>query len=288
MFRHGSDRHPLTPRDRTKTQPRRAPGAPAAYTTGVHVPQKPASASDNGAAKPVKLWKGLAIVLYCASCGKANDVSQTSTSGADSGSRAQACNTATPIPQHHRTQAQSCPADRGSISPIDTAACSDLSGLVCKTDADCTAGNNGRCLLNADPCRTYCSYDECITDIDCPQKQPCACRGSGSETAANTCIVGSTCSTDADCATCNFCSLSVQPTLLQCTPVDACMQGACDASDAATRCACVGITSEAYACHSPSDECIDDSDCPGDGGYCSYVQEKKHWVCRVCPVQNFM
>jgi hypothetical protein len=51
---------------------------------------------------------------------------------------------------------------------------------------------------------------------------------------------------------------------------------------------CIGVNSEAYACHTPSDTCTNDSDCPGDGGYCAYVQAQKRWACSTCPVPNFL
>jgi len=142
----------------------------------------------------------------------------------------------------------------------------------------CGAGMNGRCFLNGDPCRTLCSYDDCLTDTDCPSGQPCTCRASGTETTANRCVVGSTCATDANCGECGFCSLSVQHTVLQCSPP----------SDAGARkCACEGVTSEAYACHSVNDECTDDSDCPGVGGYCAYVDAEKRWACTACKSNGF-
>jgi len=227
-------------------------------------------------------------LCLCAACGKTNDESQVSKWDASGGAAAQTCGSAAPAPQHHRARLEPCPEARGSLEPLNTASCAVTSGIICKSDVDCTGGKNGRCLLNGDPCRTYCSYDDCLTDTDCPLEQPCACRSSSVETAANYCVRGSTCATDADCGSCGFCSLSTQYSARQCASANGCTQGTCSASDASTQCTCVGVANLAYACHTPNDECTNDSDCPGEGGYCAYVVEQRHWVCSVCPVGNFM
>jgi hypothetical protein len=206
-------------------------------------------------------------------------VPQASTLDACPTSDARACGSALRVPQQHRARPETCPRERGSENPLNLASCADTSGIVCKSDADCTAGMNGRCFLNSDPCRTYCSYDECLADTDCPAGQPCMCRTSGTEKAPNSCVAGSSCATDADCGKCGFCSLSSQRTMLQCSLVNPC--SGCDAGDT-VKCTCLGVTSEAFACHTMNDECTNDSDCPAMGGYCAYADDKKHWACAMC------
>lgn len=72
-----------------------------------------------------------------------------------------------------------------------------------------------------------------------------------------TCLAGN-CRTDSDCANGGYCS----PTLGQCGNY-------------------TGVIG--YYCHTPSDECTDDSDCTGNPtsgpGYCMYSPEVAHWLC---------
>jgi len=193
------------------------------------------------------------------------------------------------IPPEHRVVSQNCPSERGSIGPIDASRCVDASGLTCKSDTDCTAGRNGRCQLNSSPCRTYCSYDDCSADADCPDRQPCTCRSSDADTMANRCLAGSTCRIDADCGECGFCALSVQRADLQCPIGSGCTLLDCDGGDTANRCVCTSIVSAAYVCHTRDDECADDSACLGlSAGYCAYVEAAAHWKCGVCTFPNFM
>jgi hypothetical protein len=190
------------------------------------------------------------------------------------------------IPQEHRAASENCPAERGSVGPIDVTGCGDVSGVLCKNDADCMAGRNGRCLMDGSPCRTYCSYDQCSTDADCPEKQPCICRGGGPDTTANYCLAGSNCATDADCGECGFCSLSLQRANAQCTSVDGCPEDGCDGGGTGMRCACVTTVSFAYICHTSKDECTNDSDCAFD--YCAYMDRSMRWECGSCVPKIFM
>jgi hypothetical protein len=193
------------------------------------------------------------------------------------------------IPAEHRAVSQSCPSERGSIGPIDASHCTDTSGLACTSDADCVAGRNGRCQLNGSQCRTYCSYDDCGTDTDCPDRQPCICRSGGTDTMANRCLAGSNCRTDDDCGECGFCSHSVQRADLQCPSGKGCSGPECDGGGTASQCICTSIVGSVYACHSRDDECGGDSDCPGlSAGYCAYVEAAGHWMCGSCTIPNFM
>jgi hypothetical protein len=222
-------------------------------------------------------WYVAAVGLcLCAACGRATDATpaaKPAASAGSGGSGPKACDSAAPVPPEHRASAEECPTARGTIGPVDASACADKSGLACTSDADCTAGKDGRCAWNGDTCHTVCSYDDCLHDTDCPGKVPCACRSSATDMAANYCVVGSSCTTDADCGACGFCSLSVVPTFEDCSAE----------VDAGTGCTCSGITSEAYACHTPNDECTSNADCPGSTSYCSYSEAETRWICNVCP-----
>ncbi|HWZ90125.1 MAG TPA: hypothetical protein VNW92_14780 [Polyangiaceae bacterium] len=203
----------------------------------------------------------LALCLCPACGGKAQQSSADAGVGAsaDAGADARAACGSVPIPQEHRAVAQACPSERGSLGPIDTTTCKNLAGFQCKSDADCTAGKNGRCYLNSDPCLTICSYDQCLTDADCAEG-PCVCRPSGSDLVSNVCLPGSNCRTDADCGGCEYCSPSVVlPSQPYCGP-----------------------TILTYACHTANDECIDPSDCPGTNDYCGYDAGAGRWGCEFC------
>jgi hypothetical protein len=44
-----------------------------------------------------------------------------------------------------------------------------------------------------------------------------------------------------------------------------------------------------YYCHTPSDECVNDSDCPAMPAAmgpqaCTYSMAKQHWVCATVPI----
>jgi len=161
-----------------------------------------------------------------------------------------------PIPKEHRAVAPACPTARGSQGTLDTTACSNRSGISCTRDADCSAGKNGRCFLNGDPCQTVCSYDQCLTDADCAAG-PCICRNNETELAPNACLPLSNCRTDADCG-CGYCSPSAVPNALNCGPGD--------------------LT---YVCHAANDECTDASEC-GAGAYCAYDAGTVRWECAFC------
>lgn len=183
------------------------------------------------------------------------------------------------VPQSHRAVSENCPSERGSMGPINTTSCESTSEISCKSDADCTAGRNGRCILDG-WCLSSCSYDQCLADTDCPGMQPCYCRSSGADTLANVCVAGSNCLTDADCGECGFCSLSVQRGLLDCSSVDGCTEGGCDGAGTATRCTCLSVESSAYKCHTSNDECTNDAECPLD--YCAYMEPTMRWECGSC------
>jgi hypothetical protein len=137
--------------------------------------------------------------------------------------------------------------------------------MGCATDADCSAGMDGRCL----PSRFYscqCSYSDCNADSDCPTGQDCACsvtlrftNGNG----PNQCVPAN-CASDADCAS-GFCS----PSYSTSSPCQYFVAG--------------------YYCHTAQDECGINSDCVVDGiGYaaCVFQPEIGHWACVLGQICN--
>ena len=141
---------------------------------------------------------------------------------------------------------------------------SPVSSSECSSDSDCIdAGTNGRCVEWLGPLGCSCSYDGCAGDSDCPSGQPCACHGSpymfGS---GNWCVPGN-CQVDADCGTGGYCSP---------TPALPCNMNGRDLY-------CQGL---GYYCHTPKDECGDDSDYLGVGfPGCLYDQSAGYWKCEV-------
>lgn len=124
--------------------------------------------------------------------------------------------------------------------------------VECTVDADCTAGDNGRCedLRGL----KMCTYDQCFADADCPGAGPCGCE-SGFWSDWNKCLAGN-CQVDADCGPGGYCS----PSFGECGNYS-------------------GVI--AYYCHTKSDACVDDADCvdgPGPG-YCMFRPEVAHWAC---------
>lgn len=186
------------------------------------------------------------------------------------------------IPTNHRASDIQCaqPAPAGNC-PVNyfcpTSLCSSDGGCAdgggsgdcitpaipstCSSDSDCSnAGPNGRCVEGGPLPTCGCSYDSCAGDSDCPRGQTCACHGSpymfGS---GNGCVPGN-CQVDADCGTGGYCS----PTPALPSNMSVYFQG-------------VG-----YYCHTPKDECVDDSDCQGVGfPGCLYDQSAGFWKCEV-------
>jgi hypothetical protein len=100
--------------------------------------------------------------------------------------------------------------------------------------------------------RYYCVYDTCATDADCDPGKVCHCSAS----ASARCLSLGNCRTDADCGGGNYsyCSPSMGPD-------------------------CSGYHYiDSYRCHTPTDACIDDSDCTG-GDYCNFNDYAGRWTC---------
>ena len=163
------------------------------------------------------------------------------------------------IPVYHRAMPSCCPMERGPGPPTQPYGYGMGDG--CSSDSRCTSGANGRCfpfegLVGVGGC----SYDQCFTDSDCPSGAPCVCRISTSDNSANVCAPGGNCALDSDCGPGGYCSPSL-----------ACPLGG----------------SLAYYCHTASDACINDADCPpvdAGGGCpvpqtCVYGPQAQHWAC---------
>ena len=169
-------------------------------------------------------------------------------------------------PLQHRSTSASCPAQRGPAPSCTGTMCS----TSCSSDSQCTDGVNGRCF----PWEGLvglggCSYDECFTDSNCGSKIPCLCRASSTDNSANVCDVAGNCAVDSDCGPGGYCSPSVQ--ILPGQPPNVCWGSA------------------PYYCHTPSDLCVNDSDCaPLDAGPatlgrptypCAYNPQANRWEC---------
>jgi len=122
-------------------------------------------------------------------------------------------------------------------------------GGACVTDADCTAGINGRCGFGR--IGAFCSYDTCFSDADCADGEACLCDGSNFDGGGNSCVPAA-CRTNNDCAPGFACS----PTFGSCGHY-------------------TGFV--AFECHTAADECTVDADC--GAGYCAFDATLAHWVC---------
>jgi hypothetical protein len=191
------------------------------------------------------------------------------------------------VPSHHRAAGSICPQDRGpGISDVgDSCPVPGLPAPGCTGDTDCAAGVNGRCLEFGGPACNYdCTFDQCTRDSDCPGDVPCACRSTSSDSAPNVCATASNCRVDADCGAAGFCSPSLVNNPCQCFSESFCAPGSsgCTATgvDGATkqvRCSCGGNCGHGYFCHTPTDSCLDDSDCAG--GICTFDLNSQVWLC---------
>jgi hypothetical protein len=178
----------------------------------------------------------------CSSGSSAPAGTSTSSSGSFSGR----------TPEHHREVAEECTSERPASNAGEP-------GAPCVADADCTQGANGRCIFPFTDPAPSCSYDECAADADCGGAQVCNCRNPA-RFNANTCFHGN-CQLDVDCGAGGFCSPSAVTVFSNCTRT-------------------IPPGSFGYFCHTPSDECLDDADCPGPSvTACIFSVEEVRWVC---------
>jgi hypothetical protein len=197
-------------------------------------------------------------ILVTASCGGVATSAPSPSSSSDAGAdheEAPPVPTPARVPTDHRSAAAPCTQPRGpGISANDA---QHFTG-ECHADADCTAGKNGRCELQA-LAKLVCSYDECAADADCASGV-CTCRN-GAHDGANTCFRGN-CVTDADCRG-SYCSPSGTKITYNCMTTP---EGPVPAS------------SFGYFCHTASDACVDDADC-GQEGACVFQTSLQKWAC---------
>ena len=163
------------------------------------------------------------------------------------------------VPDNHRPNDTQCatPVAAGDYSCASD--CGEGAAAPgCTRDSDCTSGVNGRCIASefggpAGQTPSYCTYDACANDGNCPTGQLCACHGSAYVgRVGNTCFA-SNCRVDADCGSSGYCSPS------QATQ-------SCGQSSLA-----------GYYCHTREDACVNDGDCAE--GICGYDTTKQSWQC---------
>jgi hypothetical protein len=176
------------------------------------------------------------------------------------------------IPTLHRPASVACgtqPRPDGSPSPLGCGGITNFREGGCARDEDCTTGSNGRCdctsLGPINASTDECTYDQCASDQDCTGASPdvgvCVCRDAplpGVDIAnpidpPNVCL-GGNCKIDPDCRDGGYCSPSPVPH-------------------------CGATWWYGYYCHTPADECTNDSDCTEGNAYCAYSIEVGHWIC---------
>jgi hypothetical protein len=126
------------------------------------------------------------------------------------------------------------------------------------------AGCGGTTAQNHRPlaatCPTSGPGDECTKDADCANNGVCSCAGNtfGWAHATKNSCVPANCHRDADCAAGHSCSPTVS--------------AGCGSF--------YGV--QGFYCHTDTDRCVNDSDCPkqnGAAGYCAYSPQVGYWSC---------
>jgi hypothetical protein len=159
-------------------------------------------------------------------------------------------------------------------------------GYDCTSDADCTAGTNGRCLMRtgggpAGPLSS-CSYDRCFDDSECSKGTICNCRESNTSFDENACYPAGACRLDSDCGPNGYCSPSLINAVCACwgpAPQRHQQSGMCFVNGLPAPCE-TDVCGHGYFCHTKSDICVDDSDCVG--GTCNYNMFEARWSCSAC------
>jgi hypothetical protein len=220
------------------------------------------------------LGVAVAMALACATgCGGKAEVASGSPDGDSAGDTGMGSETSiadamdagqpdrspppTRVPLYHRPDDSQCTAPRSAGSCT-----AGMMGppFVCSTDSQCADGGaDGRCTNSpGGPAGCFCTYDACGTDNDCPSGQLCVCHDSAYNHDGNTCLPGN-CRVDADCGPGGYCSPA---------------HGTND---------CGGVNG--YYCHTPQDQCIDDSDCAGQGfDVCSWSAQANRWECQMAAI----
>lgn len=189
------------------------------------------------------------------------------------------------------TCAPSSPPADETCSPRVVPPSNQSSRSGCKSDAECTARPQGRCVKTGHPDwppsvgaaerpsplfaeppvpppATACVYDTCTSNADCPSGTRCRC-GTGDE--RNRCIGLDRCRSDHDCGDSSLCACGEGGEPNVCRP------GNCrtDADCGSERCL-------AAFCTSKADACVENKGCkaPDDRwAECVYEPSKHHRVC---------
>jgi hypothetical protein len=188
------------------------------------------------------------------SSGGSSGGSSGSSSGGSSGSSSGGNHE---VPTNHR------PNDDQCLQAAPAGSCNGQGGGgpgpgSCSSDAQCSdAGPNGRCVESGGGALfCSCTYDMCADDAACPTGQTCACHGSLYNNSGNTCVAGN-CRVDSDCeGGAGYCSPAYAPM------------------------GCGGLAG--YYCHTPQDQCVNDSDCSNANGQpvCTYSTSESRWTCQ--------
>ena len=164
------------------------------------------------------------------------------------------CGGAHPAPTG-RPAPVACPADSGTILVN-----ADAGAPKCTSLADCRPDGSTIDYFYVACLHGVCSEDDCIIDSDCAAGQVCACADQlGSPIRIGNECLTTQCQVDADCGGGQVCSASI---------------GTCNEL-------------QGYYCHTPSDECLTDTDCCGTTPLCAYQTSSGHWACQTdavaCP-----
>jgi hypothetical protein len=168
------------------------------------------------------------------------------------------------LPVGHRQFAVAC--GTSPMPPQSQADGGDAGGPACATDADCTDSGlpycaNGRCASASSVGSSGGAGSYCFTDSDCPPNWVCECNVAIWQ-GINECVQGN-CRVDSDCAA-----------VAGPGGMPSCSQGAGSGHSL-----CQGTGG--YYCHTPRDECLDESDCTGCGvdTFCVFDATVAHFVC---------
>jgi hypothetical protein len=179
-------------------------------------------------------------------CGRAPLDDQVADVSADSGLAGSGGGGAR-VPTEHRVSAAACPVfDRSGANNCQFSQPGPSVPGFCNVDADCFAKPNGRCEVTGFSGGCGCVYDACTSDGDCAGGTLCACNPVG---IGNRCVTGS-CRIDSDCGVGGYCG----PVVYACSP-----------------------QIFAYQCHSSTDGCLVDGDCPINETCEGYSE--KGWAC---------
>jgi hypothetical protein len=152
------------------------------------------------------------------------------------------CKSTVTTPVEHRAADVPCPLS------------APLAATPCDAASECPAVAHVACVPYDDAgTPSYCNADVCNVDSECADGGVCLCGSDSTPTTAttqNVCLAAGNCRVDSDCTRVPYCS----PSSVGC-----------------------GATF-AYYCHTPSDECGNDTDCRDDQ-FCQYSPSAAKWTC---------